>query len=275
MPLSYKLRSLKRLFGASSLFRPAQVRLPPPTPTAATPSPYVDFPSQEPTTSDERRNRPRIRHGGPGGVPRAFFQGTPPRSVKNKAVAGQLNIVHLYEKQKMRVYYGLMRDGRFARYVDEARSAPYNTDAALMRLLEMRLDTLVYRTGLVQTPAQARQWISHNNILVNGAPLNVKSARLGAGDVISVRPRFEEAALEAAACTAEQRRALGAGANWCPATGSAPGFLPWLVCDRPGLAAVVVRPPDDDEARAMCHAALFPYIRDAALNPSAAMRAYR
>lgn len=291
MPIVYKLRTLRRLFGANSFFKTVRASKGAPSAAAATPSagaaegdapnPYADFPDPEEPAGMERMRsaqRPRVstrQGGGPGGVPRAFFHGVPPRSVKNKAVAGQLNIVHMFEKQKMRLYYGAMRDGRFKRYVDEARRARFNTDAELMRLLEMRLDTTLYRTGFVQTPAQARQWICHNQVLVNGAPLNVKSARLRAGDVLAIRDRFVDRALDASDRAAADREKLGAGATWIPATGAAEGLLPWLVVDRPGLAAVVARPPSNDEARAMCRAALFPFIRDAQLNPNAAMRAYR
>lgn len=289
MPIEYKLRALRRLFGAHSFFKPpravdktpAMPASPASASAASTDSDMsADFREREDRAGPERSTSPRPRSsnrlgGGPGGVPRAFFHGVPPRSIKNKAVAGQLNIVHLFEKQKMRLYYGAMRDGRFKRYVDEARRARFNTDAELMRLLEMRLDTMLYRTGFVQTPSQARQWICHNQILVNGATLNIKSARLRAGDVLSIRDRFVERALDASERAAADREKLGAGASWIPATGAAEGLLPWLVVDRPGLAAVVTRPPDDDEARALCNAALFPYIRDAQLNPNAAMRAYR
>lgn len=291
MPIEYKLRALRRLFGAHSFFKPPRpmdkgpAMLAPPASVSAASAEsdmYIDFSEREDRAGQERTRSPAQRPrsssrqgGGPGGVPRAFFQGVPPRSVKNKAVAGQLNIVHLFEKQKMRLYYGAMRDGRFKGYVDEARCARFNTDAELMRLLEMRLDTMLYRTGFVQTPAQARQWICHNQILINGATLNIKSARLRAGDVLSIRDRFVERALDASERAAADREKLGAGASWMPATGAAEGLLPWLVVDRPGLAAVVTRPPDNDEARALCNAALFPFIRDAQLNPNAAMRAYR
>jgi ribosomal protein S4 len=290
MPIDYKLRTLRRLFGVGSLFR--SVRQSPAAAAAAAshagapalpvPDIYADYPEPEEAAGmgDARTASPRSRSstrqgGGPGGVPRAFFHGVPPRSVKNKAAAGQLNIVHLFEKQKMRLYYGAMRDGRFRRYVDEARSARFHVDAELMRLLEMRLDTTLYRTGFAQTPAQARQWICHNQVLVNGQLLNVRSARLRAGDVVSIRDRFVERALDASERAAADRDKVGAGASWLPATGAPEGMLPWLVVDRAGMAAVVVRPPSNDESRAMCRAALFPFIRDAQLSPNAAMRAYR
>lgn len=288
MPVEYKLRTLRRLFGPSSFFRVTR-----PSPHAAKSLPSA---MQPPRTGDEARaldhpaigdtvevsdspsapaRRVKGRQGGPGGVPRAFFSGVPPRSVRNKPVAGQLNIVHMFEKQKMRVYYGAMRDGRFRRYVDEARKVRFNVDAELMRLLEMRLDTTLYRTGFVQTPGQARQWICHNQILINGSPLNVKSARLRPGDMLSIRDRFVPRALEASERTAATRERLGAGLNWLPGSGAPEGMLPWLVVDRPGLAAVVTRLPTNDEARALCRAALFPYIRDANMSPTSAMRAYR
>jgi ribosomal protein S4 len=319
MPVDYKLRTLRRLFGAKSFFRSqrrsaesgtaaraagvsalkadgvsgdddaatieARASAAAAAETAAKVQAeedllYADFPERDDTAGMDPsgmggRKATKRQSGGAGGVPRAFFHGEPPRSVRNKAVGGQLNIVHLFEKQKMRVYYGAMRDGRFKDYVDEARRARFNVDAQLMRLLELRLDTVLYRSGFVETPNQARQWISHNQILVNGSPMNVKSAQLQSGDVVSIRDRFVESAVEASARAAAHREKVGAGATWLPSTGAAEGMLPWMVTDRAGLATVLVRPPSDDEARSMCRAALYPYIRDAALNPTAAMRSYR
>lgn len=286
MPVEYKLRTLRRLFGPASFFRTRSRVTSGASQNAAKQGSksesanLSDYPSPDDPMDVAGASRPAARRvkgqqGGPGGVPRAFFQGVPPRSIRNKTVASQLNIVHMFEKQKMRVYYGAMRDGRFRRYVEEARKVRFNVDAELMRLLEMRLDTMLYRTGFVETPAQARQWICHNQILINGSPLNIKSARLRPGDVLSVRDRYVERALEASERNAATRERLGAGLNWLPAIGGVEGMLPWLVIDRPGLAAVVTRLPDDDEARALCRAALFPYIRDAHLSPTSAMRAYR
>lgn len=217
----------------------------------------------------ERRKKPT------GGIPRAFFSEQPPRSVRNKSIGGQLFITHLFEKQKMKVYYGAMGDQKFKRYVDEAKSCRRNTDAMLLRLLELRLDTFLYRTGFVQTPMQGRQWIHHNQILVNGHPVNIKSNRLRPGDVVSVRDRHMDHAFKASCEVAKLRAKLGVGSSWILSSSDPAGMLPWMEIDRSGLAAVLVREPTDEEARAMTRAALFPYIRDANLDPHAAMRAYR
>lgn len=212
---------------------------------------------------------------GGSGVPRAFFNEQLPRAIRNKAVGGQLNIVHLFEKQKMKVYYGAMRDLKFKKYVDQAKKTRFNTDAALLRLLELRMDTLLYRTGFVQTPMQGRQWIAHAQVLVNDEVLTMRSAQLRPGDVISIRDRYVENALKASAATAATRKELGIGATWIVSNPAAEGMLPWMEIDRSGLSAALVRMPTDDEIRAMKNAALFPFIRDAQLNPHAAMRAYR
>jgi ribosomal protein S4 len=307
MPVDYKLKTLRRLFGERSFFRNVGQRyakrdVGPAGSRASLGSPGLEespregsqtlrsdtLPSGDPYAGygarDEGAGQADESAGGgrgkkkalpTSGVPRALYVGIPPRSVRNKAVAGQLNIVHLFEKQKMRLYYGAMRDHKFHKYVEQAQRVRFNVDAELMRLLELRLDTLVYRTGFAQTPSQARQWINHNQILVNGSPVNVKGARLRAGDVLAVRDRFAERALDACARAAAHREFVGAGSTWLPATGGPEGMLPWMVVDRSGLGAVLVREPSNDEVRALCRAALFPYIRDANLNPHAAMRAYR
>lgn len=306
MPVEYKLRTLRRLFGVQSFFRSKDKGLGD-TRSSARSVPgsaaqgegklragsilpgnfsdedddadlFADFPENESRAEFRTSGRGRAgksRGKPPGGIQRPFFHQVPPRAIRNKPVGGHLHVVHLFEKQKMRVYYGAIRDDKFKKYVDEARSCRFNVDAELMRLLEMRLDTVLYRTGFVETPAQARQWICHNQILVNGSPLNIRSAQLGSGDMISIRDRFVERAIQSSRRAAQFREQVGVGATWLPATHGPEGMLPWLVIDRSGLAAIVVRPPSDDEMRAMRRAALFPFVKDAQLNPLAAMRYYR
>lgn len=275
MPVDYKLRNLRRLFGNANFLRVSADggsagkhgsgrRRGEATGAAASAAGKEDG-------SGKRERRTKV----PGGIPRAFFSEQPPRPVRNKSAGGQLFTTHLFEKQKMKLYYGAMGDKKFKRYVDEARDCRRNTDAMLLRLLELRLDTFLYRTGLVKTPMQGRQWINHAQILVNGRPVNMKGNRLRPGDVVSVRDRHQEHALKASREAAELRAKLGLGASWILSDPDPAGMLPWMEIDRSGLAAVLVREPTDDEARAMARAALFPYIRDAKLNPHAAMRAYR
>ncbi len=92
--------------------------------------------------------------------------------------------VQLREKQKLRRMYGLL-ERQFQRYFVEASRLKGSTGTNLLQLLESRLDNVVYRMGLGSTRAEARQLVSHRAIMVNGKILNVPSARLKAGDVVS------------------------------------------------------------------------------------------
>lgn len=276
MPVDYRLRNLRRLFGASNFLRATQPEGNSAAKSAArgsargaTAASSADEGKDETSAKRERRTKAS------GGVPRAFFSDQPPRPIRNKAAGGQLFTVHLFEKQKMKLYYGAMGDDRFKRYVEEAKSRRRNTDAELLRLLELRLDTFLYRTGFIQTPPQGRQWIHHGKVLVNGRRMTIKSSRLRPGDVVSIRDHHMENALKSAREVADLRSKFGVGASWILSSPNPAGMLPWMEIDRVGLSAVLVREPTDEEARSMTRAALFPYIRDANLNPHAAMRAYR
>jgi small subunit ribosomal protein S4 len=91
----------------------------------------------------------------------------------------------LREKQKLRRMYGLM-ERQFRRYFAEALRRKGSTGTNLLQLLESRLDNVVYRMGFGSTRAEARQLVTHCAIMVNGKPLNVPSAILKAGDVVSI-----------------------------------------------------------------------------------------
>jgi small subunit ribosomal protein S4 len=91
----------------------------------------------------------------------------------------------LREKQKLRRMYGLM-ERQFRRYFSEAARRKGSTGTNLLQLLESRLDNVVYRMGFGSTRAEARQLVTHCAIVVNGKALNVPSATLRAGDVVSV-----------------------------------------------------------------------------------------
>lgn len=214
-----------------------------------------------------------------GGIPTAFFSGVPPRSVRGKTVSLTLSHAALLEKQKLKVYYGCLRDGTLSRAVESARGERVDVDAALLRRLEARLATVVYRTGWAGSLMTARQWVSHGHITVNGAVADVPGMAVGAGDVVAITDRYWRSAAAEAERAAEVRLALGAGATHTPAvegggrTGA--GTIPWLAVDRVAMAAAVLRPPQTEELRALTRAALFPVVRDAALDPATAMRAYR
>ena len=91
----------------------------------------------------------------------------------------------LREKQKLRRMYGLM-ERQFRRYFTEAQRRKGSTGTNLLQLLESRLDNVVYRMGFGSTRAEARQLVTHCSIMVNGKSLNVPSAVLKAGDVVTV-----------------------------------------------------------------------------------------
>mgnify|MGYP003406594513 FL=1 len=91
----------------------------------------------------------------------------------------------LREKQKLRRIYGVL-ERQFRRYFAEAARRKGSTGENLLKLLESRLDNVVYRMGFGSTRAEARQLVTHGSILVNGKRLNVPSAFCRAGDVISV-----------------------------------------------------------------------------------------
>jgi small subunit ribosomal protein S4 len=91
----------------------------------------------------------------------------------------------LREKQKLRRMYGLL-ERQFRRYFAEAQRRKGSTGTNLLQLLESRLDNVVYRMGIGSTRAEARQLVTHCSIMVNGRSLNVPSALLKAGDVVSV-----------------------------------------------------------------------------------------
>jgi len=96
--------------------------------------------------------------------------------------------VQLREKQKLRRIYGLL-ERQFRRYFAEATKGKSSTGDNLLKLLESRLDNVVYRMGLGSTRAEARQLVSDRAITVDGKVVNVPSALLRAGDVVGVTER--------------------------------------------------------------------------------------
>lgn len=104
----------------------------------------------------------------------------------------------LREKQKARRMYGLM-EGQFKRTFDRATGMKGITGENLLQLLELRLDNVVYRSGLCQSRAQARQAVCHGLITVNGKKVDIPSYSMKAGDVIGVRANRRDLALFAAA----------------------------------------------------------------------------
>lgn len=93
--------------------------------------------------------------------------------------------IQLTEKQKAKFIYGLL-EKQFRGYYDRAKKMEGITGENLLILLERRIDNVVFRLGLVNTRRQARQIVRHGHIAVNGKRLDIPSALVKAGDVISV-----------------------------------------------------------------------------------------
>jgi len=96
--------------------------------------------------------------------------------------------IQLREKQKVRRIYGVL-EKQFASYFKEAARIKGSTGENLLKLLEGRLDNVVYRMGFASTRAEARQMVSHRLIMINGRTASIASMQVKAGDVVSVRER--------------------------------------------------------------------------------------
>lgn len=106
--------------------------------------------------------------------------------------------IQLQEKQKIRYMYGL-NEKQFRRLFDKAGKMPGVHGENFLKLLESRLDNLVYRMGMSNTRRGARQIVNHGHILVNGKKVNIPSYQCKPGDVISVKENsLEHPAIKAA-----------------------------------------------------------------------------
>jgi small subunit ribosomal protein S4 len=98
--------------------------------------------------------------------------------------------VQLREKQKIKRMYGLM-EGQFRRVFEDASHAKGVTSAQMMSLLERRLDNVVYRMGFASSRMQARQFVQHRHVTVNGKIVNIPSYRIRVNDLVEVRDNFK------------------------------------------------------------------------------------
>jgi small subunit ribosomal protein S4 len=99
--------------------------------------------------------------------------------------------LQLREKQKLRRIYGVL-EKQFRNYYKAAAGQKGSTGENLLKLLETRLDNVVYRSGFGATRAEARQLVNHKSILVNNAVVNIPSYRVKANDVITVREKAKK-----------------------------------------------------------------------------------
>ena len=105
--------------------------------------------------------------------------------------------LQLREKQKAKFIYGVL-EKPFRNYYAKAKQMEGMTGENLMRLLESRLDNVMFRMGFARTRKEARQIVDHKHVLVNGKQVNIPSYLVKAGDVISIKenkkssPRYKE-----------------------------------------------------------------------------------
>lgn len=138
--------------------------------------------------------------------------------------------VQLREKQKVRRLYGVL-EKQFRNYYKKADRQKGATGMNLLRILERRLDNVVYRMGFGSTRAEARQLVSHKSIVVNGSVINIPSYQIEAGDVVAIREKSRN-----------QLRIQGAltlSANRAP--------VPWVEVNPEKMEGVYKAYPERDE----------------------------
>ncbi len=136
----------------------------------------------------------------------------------------------LREKQKLRRMYGML-ERQFANYYVEADRRRGSTGDNLLKLLESRLENVVYRMGFSVSRSEARQLVSHNSVLVNNKRVNIPSYQLQPSDTIEIAPRARNQLRIKAAMEANEQR----------------GFPEWLDVDAKALRGVFKAPPDRTE----------------------------
>lgn len=138
--------------------------------------------------------------------------------------------VQLREKQKVRRLYGVL-EKQFRNYYAAAARRKGVTGENLLRLLEQRLDNVVYRMGFGATRAEARQLVAHSCVMVNGRKVTIPSLQIGEGDVVAIRERAKkQLRIQSALQLATQR-----------------GAVDWVEVDTNKMEGVFKRSPDRGE----------------------------
>ena len=138
--------------------------------------------------------------------------------------------VQLREKQKVKRIYGVL-EKQFRNYYKKADRQKEATGMNLLRILERRLDNVVYRMGFGSTRSESRQLVSHKSIVVNGTVVNIPSYQVEAGDVVAIREKSRN-----------QLRIQGAlmlSANRSP--------VPWVDVNPEKMEGVFKASPERDE----------------------------
>ena len=137
--------------------------------------------------------------------------------------------LQLREKQKVSRIYGVL-EGQFHHYFEMASRMRGITGENLLSLLERRLDNVVYRLGLCDSRAQARQFVTHGHVQINGKKASIPSMLVKVGDVITVKQQSQ---------SIERVKALREGSD---------RLIPkWLTMDHQNLTGKVVALPQRDD----------------------------
>ena len=102
--------------------------------------------------------------------------------------------IQFREKQKVKRMYGML-EKQFHKTYESAIKSTGNTGLRLLQLLELRLDNVVYKLGMANSIFQARQFVTHGHILVNGKKLNIPSYTVKVNDVIEYSPKFAKGSI--------------------------------------------------------------------------------
>lgn len=115
----------------------------------------------------------------------------PPGEHGQKRLKTSEHARHLREKQKVRRTYGIL-ERQFANYFKKADMAKGITGENLIKILEQRLDNVVYRMGFASTRSAGRQLVRHKHVLVNGKRVNIPSYLVASGDEIEIREKSKK-----------------------------------------------------------------------------------
>ncbi len=137
-------------------------------------------------------------------------------------------LLQLREKQKTRRFYGVL-EKQFRRYYAKASRQPGITGENLLRMLELRLDNVVYRLGFAATRRQSRQLVNHGHFRVNGKKVDIPSYQVKADDIITLKQGSNAEGVVRAA------------------TELVAAVAPWLQADYDALNGKVLKTPERSE----------------------------
>jgi len=149
----------------------------------------------------------------------------PPGEHGRRRVKEKDYLLQLREKQKVRRVYGVM-ERQFRSYYRQALREKGKTGENLIRILESRLDNVVYRAGFASSRKQARQLVNHGHVCVNGKKVDIASYQVREEHLVAIAPKSKDLDIVRAAISGFQREVPG-----------------WLQVDKKKLEAVVVERP--------------------------------